>query len=199
MMWPRGWPECRGPLSGFIASESSFSSSVLPAVSMAVRSAASVRRLGGRVVLRRASTSTTSCGWPLVPDRKAASGGASGLRLSAFARVEVEDFPAYLLDGGSRGVVAIDDGGIGNRGDDCGHGPDVVFVPGAEQAAADEVVDLAFVGRRAGMVGRSGGGDDGVVVGDLGVVDEAAAQRSLPGAGREVFAIGTLRSILRRF
>ena len=48
----------------FMASDSSFSSSVLPAVSMAVSSVASVKRLGARVFFFRASTSITSCGWP---------------------------------------------------------------------------------------------------------------------------------------
>ena len=48
----------------FIASDSSFSSTVLPAVSMAVSSVASVRRLGGRVFFFKASMSTKSCGWP---------------------------------------------------------------------------------------------------------------------------------------
>ena len=46
----------------FIASESSFSSSVLPAVSIAVSRVASVKRFGGRVFFFTASTSTTSCG-----------------------------------------------------------------------------------------------------------------------------------------
>ncbi len=48
----------------FIASESSFSSSVLPAVSIAVSSVASVNRFGGRVFFFSASTSSTSCGCP---------------------------------------------------------------------------------------------------------------------------------------
>ena len=49
----------------FMASESSFSSRVLPAVSIAVSSVPSVRRLGGRVVLRNDLASRTSCGWSL--------------------------------------------------------------------------------------------------------------------------------------
>ena len=48
----------------FMASDSSFSSSVLPAVSMAVSSVPSVKRLGGRVFFFKASTSSTSCGCP---------------------------------------------------------------------------------------------------------------------------------------
>ncbi len=63
----------------------------------------------------------------------------------------------------------------------------------AEEAAADQVVDLALVGRERGASQRGGGGDDGVVVGDFGVVDEAAAERALAGAGREVLAIGSAR------
>ena len=49
----------------FMASESSFSSSVLPAVSMAVSSVPSVSRLGARVFFFKTSASSTSCGWPL--------------------------------------------------------------------------------------------------------------------------------------
>ena len=43
----------------FIASASSFSSSVFPAVSIAVRSVASVKRFGGRVFRSTLATSTT--------------------------------------------------------------------------------------------------------------------------------------------
>ena len=67
----------------------------------------------------------------------------------------------------------------------------MIFVPRAQQPAADQVVDLALVGvseiaAPAWVAGR----DDGVVVGDFGVVHEAAAQRTLAGAGRKVLAIG---------
>src|ERR1017187_5753818 len=48
----------------FMASESSFSSRVLPAVSIAVSRVPSVKRFGGRVFFRVASTSTTFCGSP---------------------------------------------------------------------------------------------------------------------------------------
>ena len=48
----------------FMASESSFSSSVFPADSIAVSSVASVNRFGGRVFLESASTWETRCGWP---------------------------------------------------------------------------------------------------------------------------------------
>ena len=58
----------------FMASESSFSSRVLPAVSIAVSRVPSVRRFGGRVFFRTASTSTISCGSPFLrPDGKTCS------------------------------------------------------------------------------------------------------------------------------
>ena len=62
----------------FMASESSFSSSVLPAVSMAVSSVPSVRRFGARVFFFRTSASSTSCGWP-----SASPGGSSCSAASA--------------------------------------------------------------------------------------------------------------------
>ena len=48
----------------FMASESSLSSRVLPAVSIAVSSVPSVKRLGGRMLFFTALISITSCGWP---------------------------------------------------------------------------------------------------------------------------------------
>ena len=126
--------------------------------------------------------------------RQCLSSGGIGRRpdaaFFALARRQVQHLPADLLHGAARGVIAVDDGGVANRGDHRGDAPDVVVVPGAEQAAADEVVDLALVGRERGLAGRGGGGNDGVVIGDLGVVDEAAAEGTLAGAGREVLAIG---------
>src|ERR1019366_4095843 len=100
-------------------------------------------------------------------------GQGRGVVSVALPVCDFEDLPADLLDSGSRGMVAVDDGVVGDGGDYRGDGPDVVVVPGAEQAAADQVVDLVFVRRRAGLFARRGGGNDGVMVGDLGVVDEA--------------------------
>ena len=56
-------------------------------------------------------------------------------------------FQPDLLHGAAGGVVAVHNFAVADGGDDGGDGPDVVVVPGAEQAAADEVVDLALVGR----------------------------------------------------
>ena len=57
-------------------------------------------------------------------------------------------------------------------------------MPGLQQPPADERVDLLLVG--AQPVRRARGGDDGVVIADLGVVDEAARERALPRARRDV-------------
>ena len=63
----------------------------------------------------------------------------------------------------------------------------MVLMPGAQEAAADEVVDFLFV---RGNVARPGcGGNDGVVVTDFGVVHKALAQGALACSGGEVFAI----------
>ena len=59
---------------------------------------------------------------------------------------QVEHLPADLLHGAAGGVIAVDDGVVANRRDHGGDAPDVVVVPGAEQAAADQVVDLALFG-----------------------------------------------------
>ncbi len=66
----------------------------------------------------------------------------------------------------------------------------MVLVPGAQQAPADQVVDAVFLGGEVGSAGRSGGGDDGVMVGDLGIVDIAAAEGAFAGSGRELLAVG---------
>ncbi len=88
-----------------------------------------------------------------------------------------------------RAVIAVHQLAVADGRDHGGDRPDVVVVPGAQQAAADQVVDLALVRRERRALGRGGGGDDGVVVGDLGIVHEAAAQRTLAGAGRKLLAI----------
>ena len=109
----------------------------------------------------------------------------------------VENLPAFLLDHRSRTEVAVDQrlGSLlaRSRRDGRNHGrdrPEVVLVPGAQQAAADQVVDV-----RLGRTGRQGraagaGGNDGVMIGDLGVVDETRPQRPRSGAGREQIAVG---------
>ena len=103
--------------------------------------------------------------------------------LLAALRDHVQRLPTHLLHGRSGGVIVIRHAGIGNRRDDGGHRPDVIVMPRAEQAAADQIVDLALIGREiAGLHGRR---DDGVVIGHLGIVDEAAAQRTLAGALRQ--------------
>ena len=76
-------------------------------------------------------------------------------------------------------------------GDDGGDVGDVVVVVGGEEAPAHEIVEVAFFDGEIGAGRGGGGGDDGVVVGDLGVVDEAVRKGPLAGAfGDEV---GVLR------
>ena len=141
----------------FMASESSFSSSVLPAVSMAVSSVPSVKRLGGaRLLLQDLDVQHVlrlALGEPrrqLLFARRIAGAGRGFLRLR---RRHVQHLPADLLHRAARGVIAVHDGVIANRGDHGGDAPDVVVVPGAEQAAADQVVDLALFGRERGLAG----------------------------------------------
>ena len=100
----------------FIASDSSFSSSVLPAVSIAVSSVASVKRLGARVFFFRTSTSTTSCGWPSrqlrrqrLRPRCAVLLARLGLLRLLLPVCEVQHLPAHLLHGFAGRVIPVDD------------------------------------------------------------------------------------------
>ena len=70
----------------FIASESSFSSSVFPAVSIAVSNVASVKRFGGRVFFFSESMSITSSNWSFARSGgRTCSEGWSSPPLSCFA------------------------------------------------------------------------------------------------------------------
>ncbi len=61
-----------------------------------------------------------------------------------FAGDDVENFPSRLADGGTTGAEAVVDRAANQR-DDRGGEPDVVFMPGGEQPAADEVEDFPLV------------------------------------------------------
>jgi hypothetical protein len=81
------------PLS-FIASESSLSSSVRPAVSMAVRSVASVKRFGGRVFLATALASATRRASP-----RTSPGGRSWLSSpspSSLSLLSLSSLPSFF-------------------------------------------------------------------------------------------------------
>ncbi len=102
----------------------------------------------------------------------------------------VKHLPAHLLDGRAGRVITIDALALGDSRDHGGYRPDVVVVPGAEQAPADEVIDLALLSGQAGALRRNSGRDYGVMVRDLGVVHKAPPERALAGAGRKLLAIG---------
>ena len=87
-------------------------------------------------------------------------------------------------------MIAVDDVAVRNRGDHGCNRPDVVVLPGAEQAPAVQIVDLALVGRQARHFReRLRSGIDGVVIGHLGVVDEPSSQDALARAGRQMLPI----------
>ena len=65
----------------------------------------------------------------------------------------------------------------------------MVALPGTQQALADHVVDLAFLVVDRGFISGRRRRNDGVVIADFGVVDEAAAEWALAGAGREQLAV----------
>ena len=97
------------------------------------------------------------------------------------ARLELQHPPALLLHGGAVAAVAVQlrsarsQRGL-DAGDHRGHRRQVVVEPGAQQAAADQVVDPPLVPAQGAGAGICGGGDDGVVIGDLAVVHVALAE-----------------------
>ena len=68
----------------------------------------------------------------------------------------------------------------------------MVALPGTQEAAADQVVDLALVVVDRGFISERRRRNDGVVIADLRVVDEAAAERALPRSGRQQLAVRPL-------
>ncbi len=77
-----------------------------------------------------------------------------------------------------------------HRCHDARNGEHVFVVPGHEQPSADEIVHSALVEREGLPQGRDGRGNDGVVISDLGVVDEAPPQGSLAGTLGQDRAVG---------
>ncbi len=97
-----------------------------------------------------------------------------------------------VVGGGKRGEVAFDDGFLAVNGEPARDDEDFAFgfesvaggfaeaggdvefsdgVEGRDEAAGDHIVDFGFVGGE--LVREFVGGDDGEVVGDLGVIEEA--------------------------
>ena len=112
----------------------------------------------------------------------------------AFPRIperrDVQRLPAHLLHRRARCVIAIDNIAVPNSRDHRGHRPDVIVMPGTQQAAANQVVDPAFLTRQPGLLRRRRRRNDGVVISDLGIVDEPPSQRTLPRTGRKMRLIG---------
>ena len=133
----------------FIASESSLSSSVLPAVSIAVSSVPSVNRFGARVFFAIDSTSRTCLRLSLCEIRRQLSGLPRHRRLLGLfplpsSSCNVEHLPSDLHDRRAARMKSIVDAAADER-DDRGDRPDMVVVPRRQQAAADQVEELAFV------------------------------------------------------
>ena len=59
-------------------------------------------------------------------------------------------------------------------------------MPHHEESPADEVVNLAFVLRKVGLLRRYRGGDDGVVVADLALIYISLAQGALSRTGSQL-------------
>ena len=69
--------------------------------------------------------------------------------------------------------------------EDRGDPPDVILMPGREQAPADKVEHLPLVRFDRCIRRRDAGGNNGVVIRHLRVIDEATAERTLAGTRRE--------------
>ena len=178
----------------FIASDSSLSSRLWPAVSMAVKSVPSVNRFGGRVFFFRPSISTTFWSYPLGKScrqnllRKFLLGTAFRLALSSFSP-NVEDLPSHLRDNGSHGSISIHDFFVANRGH---YGRDrlkIIVLPHHEKASADQIVNLAFLFRKVCLPGRNRIGNDGMMIAHLAVIDVSLAQGTRPGSSNQVLRI----------
>ena len=89
-------------------------------------------------------------------------------------------------------MITVKDFAIPHRGDHCRNQPDVVLLPGAEQATANQIVNLALLSGHARLFGRDRSGNDGVVIGHLRIVDESPSERALARAGRQALAKGSL-------
>ncbi len=138
---------------------------------------------GGRVHHR-------GCESPAQPGWERRTGASTGLfrvvgtrvgaPATAFGRTlalsEVQHLPAHLIDGRAPALVVVDDGrGLcrGNGRDDRRHRVHVVGVPALKEAPTHEIIDLLFVVAEAASAGGRDGGDDGVVIGYAGIVDES--------------------------
>ncbi len=62
-------------------------------------------------------------------------------------------------------------------------------MPRHEQAPADQVVDLAFLRGERALLHRHRGGNDGVMIADLAVVDIPLTQSAFPGSRSQLLAV----------
>src|SRR5271155_3634390 len=108
--------------------------------------------------------------------------------LSSF-RPNVQDLPTYLLHDCSGGSIAVDEFSMRNGGNHSRDSLKVIVMPHHEEAAADKTVNLAFLFRELGPLGRSRIGNDGVVVTDLTVVDITLSQGPLPRSSSQLLLI----------
>ena len=144
------------PLS-FMASDSSFSSSVLPAVSIAVSSVPSVSRLGATCLLLQALDIQDVLRLAARESRRQRLffllGRGFALRHAFCAR-----FADRALSSRSAGLLyPTSDSGrsraVHDRRDHRRHRPDVILMPCAQQPAADEVIDARSSGERLACSG----------------------------------------------
>ena len=127
----------------FIASRSSASSMSLPAVSIAARSEASLKRRGGCVSLRSDSTERVSTCSPSRSTGRSWSPPESSSLAFPFGLLAVDALPARLeQDATARAEDVLLDGRLDARALE-----DRLRVEDGEEALGDQVVDPGLVGR----------------------------------------------------
>ena len=107
-----------------------------------------------------------------------------GLGFALVRRRDVEQLPAGVVNGLAAGEVLILVGLVHDARDHARGRIAVFRVPRLQEAAIDQVEHLRFgrpIAHAAGRAGRN----DGVVIGNLGVVHESPGQRFGARAGRE--------------
>src|SRR5207248_8326875 len=65
-------------------------------------------------------------------------------------------------------------------------------MPGAQQSTADQIINISLINREARLFGRDPSGNDGMMIANLGVIDESPPQGVFAGPGCEKSAIRRL-------
>ena len=95
-------------------------------------------------------------------------------------RSDVKGLPTNLLDNRPRGPIAVHDPLVGDRSNHGGDCLEIIVMPHHQKAAADQVVNFAFLFREVGLLGGDRIGDNGMMVAHFTVVHIPLSQSALP-------------------